>query len=534
MFVTDSVADYAGALGRYRGVLSPVFEKRDLENLYLELFGDQLAKEVNWNSDLHSVLDHVLQICKNHGSHLVQLLLRVLRMRAANKAVVEQLATILNLTPVIEIADLLVASGCPEDLRPAAAQRVTPASAHGKPYHHTGRAGWIDFLVWLEELPEGGRPRPPLLDCLERIELAWRATGARKAEVLADWLAELRRTHGIAPQPRIQGGAHYVDGREPTAPPPAPAIASALPIAVLSGKQAPLLATEAGEWFVIEPDGTLVALPATGPFAAAIADAASVVTVACWDGSIKQLRGRVWAERALLEAPAVALASSARGVVAGDASGGLSLIATGPRPAVAALIATAPIVELGTADDMLVALDSSGLLVATRWPLAGDDLAPVTAEPLGRPYALYPGIRAATVIAVGSRGLGVIAGDRLTATVAEPGIRAVIAFRDQARACVVTDSGAAWIVDGSLAKIARIRIGPAGIAGAASGGDGNLLAWTTDGDLLSVRPDGAVRRLIEGDVVLAAPDPDGISGYLAVHWTAEREPRVSRGEATWI
>jgi len=534
MFVTDSVADSGGALPRYRDVLSPVFEKRDLENLYLELFGDQLAKEVNWYTDVHSVLDQVLQTCKNHGAHLTQLLVRVLRMRAANRAVVEQLAAVLKLTPVIEIADLLVSTGCPEDLRATVAHTLTPATAHRKPYHHTGRAGWVDFLVWLEELPEGGRPRPPLLDCLERIELAWRATGDGNAEALSERLAELRGGRGVAP-PQVHGAGRGDDEPSRAAGSPATgAMACAQPIALLAGKQAPVLGTETGEWFLIEPDDALVPLSGTGPFAAVISDAASVITVGCWDGSIKQLRGRTWTERTLLDTPAVALANSARGVVAGDASGGLSIVVTGPRPATTSMTAAAPIVELGTADGMLAVLDSSGSLAVTHWPVRADGLAPVAAEPLGRPFALYPGVRVATLIAVGSHGLGVIEGDRLTAIVAEPGVRAVIAFRDHDRACVVTNGGTAWIVDGSLARVARLRIGSAGIEGAAAGGDGNLLAWTTDGDLLSVRPDGAVRRLIEGDVVLAAPDPDGIGGYLAVRWTAEGGPRVARGEATWI
>lgn len=320
------------------------------------------------------------------------------------------------------------------------------------------------------------------------------------------------------------------------APPnsPKPAVARcALPNMLLAAKQGPVVGTDAGEWFAIEANGAVVPLPATGPFSAALVDASGIVTVACWESSIKQLRGAHWVEH-MAVAPPLALVLAELGVVVGDALGGFSIVDAGSWFPVPDLAATAPILDLGVIGTSLAVVDASGRLAITRLPGRDQvDLATLDTGALGRPFALCPGIRAATLIAIGERGIGIVDGATLGSVVAEASVRAVAAFRGHDRACVVTDAGTAWIVDAALARVARIRLAGAGIEGLATGGDGTVLAWTTDGDLHSIGPDGAVRRMVEGDVVLAAPDPDDAAGYLAVHWTAERGLRVSRGRTTW-
>jgi hypothetical protein len=552
MFVTEDVDVLGGALVRYRDAIVGAFDLQDLEELYSDLFGVSLDHEVHVGADRPTLVKQLLDSCANQGAPLARLLTRIVRVRAARRELVDRLAPALNLSPVVELADLLVTRGCPERLRePAAGAFAAAAGVERRSYHTTGRAAWIDVLVWLEELGGGGHARPPLLDYLERVERAWRSTAAAGAAVLAARLDQLRADHGIAaraddPPGRPRNGAPGAPdagtapcAAEPAPPQPAaaPGATCALPIALVAARHAPVLGTDAGEWFAIGADGQLAALPATGPFSAVLVDASGIATVACWDASIKQLRGTAWTEH-LVAAPPVALALSEHGVVAGDAAGAVALAFPAARFPVAELAATASVLELGVAGAALVVLDSSGLLATAQWPggtTAG--LAPIDTAALGRPFALCPGIRAATLIAIGERGIAVVDGAQLGRVVVAPGIREVTAFRGHDRACVVTDTGTGWIVDGTLARVTSLRGlgGPAGagIAGTAAGPDGSVLAWTTDGDLHSVGPDGSVRRLLKGDVVLAAAEPGEPAGYIAVHWTPDGGPRVSRGRAAW-
>lgn len=549
MFVTDHVIDSGDAIGRYRDVILPAFDAPAIEQLYSDLFAVPLAHDVNEDADLSDLIQQILQNCANQGAHLPRLLARIVRVRAARRDLVEKLAPVLNLQPVLELADLLFRRGCPDALRDQTARGFEATDTHRKAYHLRGREAWIDVLVWLEEQSEGGHPRPPLLDYLERIARAWRVSNPADAAALDELLEAHRATHHVPPpaddeapprtppgrrdsRDRTRGKAPSRTAAEP-ARPLAPAARCALPIALLPANHATVVATDAGEWFTIEADGGLVPLPATGPFAAAIVDSSGIVTLACWKSSIKQLRGTAWEEH-VVASPPTALALTERGVVAGDVAGSLTLVSLGSRIRGGELATTAPVLELGVAGVSLALIDSLGLLATTSWPLRGAAaLAPIDTAELGRPLALRPGVRAATLVAIGERGIGVIDGASLTSVAAAPAVRTVTAFRGHDRACVVTDRGAAWIVDASLARVAPIRIHGAGIEGTAAGPDGNILAWTTDGDLHSIGPDGSVRRLIDGGVVLAAPDRDDASGYIAIHWTAATGPRVSRGRTAW-
>jgi hypothetical protein len=306
----------------------------------------------------------------------------------------------------------------------------------------------------------------------------------------------------------------------------------ARPSALLAGSRALVLGTDLGEWRTIGAGGELRPLPATGPVGAAVVDGAGIVTVSCWEASIKQLRRDGWAE-IMLDAAALALAVSPHGVIAGDAAGGLTLVPEGSRAPVHELVTKTPIVELHAAGDSLVVLDALGALSTTTWPKGAAELVPIDPRALGRPHTLVPGPHAAATVVVGDRGLGLLDATGLTGVVIEPFVRAVTWFPGTDRACVVTDAGAAWIVDGTLARVARIRIAEACVEGCAAMPDGCLLAWTADGDLYAIEPTGAARRLEEGDVVLAAPDPGEAAGYVALHWTASGGVRLSMGRTAW-
>lgn len=328
-----------------------------------------------------------------------------------------------------------------------------------------------------------------------------------------------------------------VERARPSPPPGSvrqPSVARcALPSVVLAAKQGPVLGTDAGEWFAIDAGGATVPLPPTGPFSAALVDSSGIATVACWESSIKQLRGARWVEH-MAVAPPLTLAVSELGVMVGDTSGGFSIVDPASWSPVLDIAMTAPVLDVRIAGASLAVVDASGRLAVTPWPPRDPfALATLDTTELGRPFALCPGPRPGTLVAIGKLGIGIIDGNALASVVAEASVRTVATFRGRDRACVLTDAGTAWIADVTLARIAGVRLAGAGIEGLAAAGDGSVLAWTADGDLHSIDPDGGVRRLVEGDVVLAAADPDDRAGYLAVHWAADRELRVSRGRTTW-
>lgn len=192
VFLKDAVPDDGRALGQYRAWLAPALDGASLGRLYADLFGRSLQHDVDGAGSFQDVLHRTLESCAQRGRPLVQLLTRAMRARADRKEIVERLAAVLGLAPVIEIAGLLARHGCPEALCGEMAQAVAidrDASYLG--HGHTGRAAWIDALVWLEELPAAARP-PPLLDYLERLTTAWSASHNGIPAEIARWLDDHR------------------------------------------------------------------------------------------------------------------------------------------------------------------------------------------------------------------------------------------------------------------------------------------------------------------------------------------------------
>jgi hypothetical protein len=193
VFLKDAVPDDGRALAQYRAWLSPALDGASLGRLYADLFGRPLQHDVDVAGSFQDVLHRTLEGCAQRGRPLVQLLARAVRARADRKEIVEQLATVLGLAPVIEIAGLLARHGCPETLCGEMAQAMAidrDASYLG--HGHTGRAAWIDALVWLEELPAAAGWPPPLLDYLERLTTAWSASHDSIPVEIARWLDDHR------------------------------------------------------------------------------------------------------------------------------------------------------------------------------------------------------------------------------------------------------------------------------------------------------------------------------------------------------
>jgi hypothetical protein len=198
VFLISRVEDSTKALASYRTALRDAFDPGSFAMFYADEIGSRLGNDVNESVDFTQLLHNVLESCRQHGANLRRLLVSALRHRAGRAALVEVLAPALGLEPVVAVADLLARSDCPASLRTQVALAIDDTkSAHRTALHAAGREAWLDVLVWLEELPEGVRSRPPLIDYLERIEYAWRDANAAGSAELGRWLATQRNAHGI-------------------------------------------------------------------------------------------------------------------------------------------------------------------------------------------------------------------------------------------------------------------------------------------------------------------------------------------------
>lgn len=313
---------------------------------------------------------------------------------------------------------------------------------------------------------------------------------------------------------------------------------------VLATPQATIVGSDTGEWSRIV-DQRVVPLPQTGAFGAAVVDDLGVVTVGCWSNSVKQLRAgeHEWTDVQIGATP-LALAATSRGVIAGDATGGLAFVPVAGKIAIQDLSGSEPIVELCVLSEGLAILGANGALDVTGWPFRTTAASPyrdahqlvrVDTSAIGRPYAIYPGPRDGSAIACGRAGYAVLSGSALAYIVVEQvAIRAIVRFAHAQRACVLTDGGDAWIVDASLARVARLRMPEGAIVGLATAGE-RVLAWTYDGELFAVAPDGAARLALPGvrDVVLATPDPVRHGDVIAVTWRPESGVATTRGRIAW-
>jgi formylglycine-generating enzyme required for sulfatase activity len=199
MFLKDAIPDSGREIARYREWIEPAFNAADFGRLYSDLFGHPIAHVVHDRTPLKDLIHETLGDCARQGRPLVQLLARAVRERAGRPQLVDPLAQVLGLAPLVEVADLLVGHGCPDSLRDEVSHAFAETTgARHLSYHRDGRAAWIDVLVGLEELPALAGRRPPVMDFLECIEVAWHRADPGAAPVLARWLDQQRTQRGIA------------------------------------------------------------------------------------------------------------------------------------------------------------------------------------------------------------------------------------------------------------------------------------------------------------------------------------------------
>jgi hypothetical protein len=307
-----------------------------------------------------------------------------------------------------------------------------------------------------------------------------------------------------------------------------------IPVAAFTLRGTLVIGTDSGEWLSIGNGDRVVPLADTGPISDVVDHGDGTLSVACWTPVLKQLRDSAWTDLSL-SAPATALAMTPRGLVLADTGGGLSLLAGTSRVPVQELTSPEAIVQLVALDGGLAVLGTSGSVEVTTWPGAEGGLTPVHTGSIGRAHAIFAGLRRGTALVAGARGVGVLERQRLTSVSTDIGDRVagVAVFHDRGRALLHADDGSAWIVDEGLARPARVRLGDGKVAGATSGSDGTVLVWTTDGVLHVVGHDGASWQVTDGGVVLALPEPNQIRGSIAIHWSASRGMRVTRGHVAW-
>jgi formylglycine-generating enzyme required for sulfatase activity len=212
MFLKDAIPDTGREIARYREWIEPAFNAADFGRLYSDLFGHPIAKIVHDRAPLRDLIHETLEDCARQGRPLVQLLARVVRERPGRPQIVGPLAQALGLAPLVELADLLVDHGCPDSLRDEIGQAFAEtAGARYVSDHREGRAAWIDVLIGLEELPAQAGRRPPVMDFLERLAVAWHRADPRAAPALARWLDQQRT------QPGITAGADAAAATDPVA-----------------------------------------------------------------------------------------------------------------------------------------------------------------------------------------------------------------------------------------------------------------------------------------------------------------------------
>jgi formylglycine-generating enzyme required for sulfatase activity len=199
MFLKDAIPDTGREIARYREWIEPAFNAADFGRLYSDLFGHPIAHVVHDRTSLTELIHETLGDCARQGRPLVQLLARVIRVRAGRPKLVGPLARALGLEPLVEIADLLVRHGCPDALRDDVSRAFADTTgARLVSDHHEGLAAWIDVLVGLEELPALSGRRPAVIDFLERIADAWHRVYPGAASALARWLDQQRIAGSIA------------------------------------------------------------------------------------------------------------------------------------------------------------------------------------------------------------------------------------------------------------------------------------------------------------------------------------------------
>jgi hypothetical protein len=306
---------------------------------------------------------------------------------------------------------------------------------------------------------------------------------------------------------------------------------SGKPIAYFAGDNWTFLVTDRDEWVGLRCNGEVhSAIRQLGEFAAAAVSAGDALLVATYDATVARLKGQHW-ETLSQESPVLCFAVGPDGGdLVGTVGGGVVLL---DRHAVkAAFRMRDPVVSMASYEGGLLVLGSRGMFGRLGWPVAsGDQLKWIQTAAIGRPMGFFP--------AVDSNHIGIMSATRMA--VIEPaterflvcprsfdeGIREIVFLGAQVWSyAVLTDDGTMAVTDANLTSTRPIRF-PRGsvVVGCGRGWTGTTLAWTNEGRLYQISPDGIAEDIADGDVVLAY-SPTGMNGVHVVRWHPEQGATV--------
>ena len=195
--VTEVPAD-GPKLWHYRQALLKVFSPEEFKEFLQTRLNVTLDHEVGSALGLDAVLFKLLDNFARVGI-LKELLVEALRVRARNSVFVRTLAGLLGLSDLVELAAGLADRHCSREIREAAIESVRfPGRELRRTIHENGVEGWIDALVWLDDLPALPGSPPPLVSHLQRVHSLWQRVDRENATYLGTWLDQ-RGLYGEAP-----------------------------------------------------------------------------------------------------------------------------------------------------------------------------------------------------------------------------------------------------------------------------------------------------------------------------------------------
>jgi len=306
---------------------------------------------------------------------------------------------------------------------------------------------------------------------------------------------------------------------------------SGKPIAYFVGENWTFLVTDRDEWVGLRCDAEVhSAIPQVGEFAAATVSSGDALLVATCDATVAVLKGQRW-EILSQESPVLCFAVGPDGEdLAGTVGGGV--VPLDRHSAKAAFRMRDPVVSMASYQGGLLVLGSRGMFGRLGWPVAsGDQLKWVQTAPLGRPIGFFPAVDSNQIGVMSATRIGVIEPATENLLVCprsfDEGIREVLFLGAQVWPyAVLTDEGTMAMTDANLTSTRPIRF-PRGrvVVGCSTGWTGTALAWTNEGCLYRISPDGIAEGIADGHVVLAY-SPAGMKGAHVVRWNPEQGATV--------
>jgi len=299
---------------------------------------------------------------------------------------------------------------------------------------------------------------------------------------------------------------------------------AAAPITEFAGPNWLYLLTEAGEWLAIDGAGSVNPhLPRMSPCAIGAIDPQGFLLVSNYEPTLARLMPD-GCEYILCDAPVLCLYPTARGVLAGDAGGKVSLVLS--EESIAPLALDEPVVGLLPAGAGLALLGASGRVWLSDWP-QGASSEPILLDTsaVGRCCRLFETGDPKLIGVYGAKRLALVDLDRqalhAVSTDIQGGIRDARWLPTLKNFGIVTDTGDLWTADADLRSTSRLHLPNRTdwIVGVRDlGATREVAAWTASGELFVISAQRAVRR--RGNQVRLAFASGSGRGPVVVSWRA--------------